>query len=75
MTTSENVRRQSTSLCTILFVVFLTLKLCEKIDWSWWWVFAPLWGPVALGLALLLVAAALFGLGTVIDEFRHSRAR
>ena len=29
-------------LTTILFVVFLVLKLCGVIDWPWIWVFAPL---------------------------------
>ena len=26
-----------------VFLVFLILKLLDKIDWSWWWVTAPLW--------------------------------
>lgn len=32
----------------ILFVVFLVLKLTHIINWSWWWVTAPLWGSIAL---------------------------
>lgn len=28
---------------TILFVVFLILKLCGVLAWSWPWVTAPLW--------------------------------
>ena len=28
----------------LLFVVFLVLKLCGVIAWSWWWVTCPLWG-------------------------------
>lgn len=28
-----------------IFLVFLTLKLTSHIDWSWWWVTAPLWAP------------------------------
>lgn len=43
----------------LLGVVFVTLKLCKVIDWSWWWVTAPFWGPLALFLAILLI----FGLG------------
>lgn len=39
-----------------LFLVFLTLKLTGHIDWSWWWVSAPLWAPLALALALIAVA-------------------
>ena len=33
---------------TLLFVVFLVLKLTAVIDWSWWWVTAPLWIPIAI---------------------------
>ena len=28
---------------TILFLIFLVLKLCNVIGWSWWWVASPLW--------------------------------
>lgn len=34
----------------LLFLLFLTLKLTGNIDWSWWWVTAPLWAPLALVL-------------------------
>jgi len=46
----------------VLFVVFLVLKLIGKIDWSWWWVTAPLWIPVAVILSLLIgvIIAQLF---------------
>jgi hypothetical protein len=36
---------------TILFLIFLTLKLAEVgpvAQWSWWWVTSPLWIPFAL---------------------------
>jgi hypothetical protein len=32
----------------ILGIVFIVLKLCKVIDWSWWWVTCPFWGPAAL---------------------------
>lgn len=38
----------------ILFVVFLILKLCGTIDWSWWWVTAPLWIPIGLMFLFIL---------------------
>lgn len=51
-----------------LFLVFFVLKVTHVIDWSWWWVTAPLWIPIALFLVfagvLLLIAAvfaAIFG--------------
>lgn len=31
-----------------LFLVFLVLKLCNIINWSWWWITCPLWGGIAL---------------------------
>ena len=46
---------------TILFCIFLTLKLTGHIVWSWWWVFAPFWLPFALFIPLLLIARALWG--------------
>jgi hypothetical protein len=39
-----------------LFLLFLGLKLCGVINWSWWWVTAPLWGVLAILLLILFVA-------------------
>lgn len=44
---------------TLLFVVFLVLKLCKVIDWSWWWVTAPLWGSVALFVVTLIICVVV----------------
>lgn len=44
----------------ILFLVFLILKLCNVITWSWWWVTAPIWIPAALILIFLLVTIILY---------------
>ena len=43
----------------LLFLVFLTLKLCGVIDWSWWWITAPLWGPLII-CALILLGMLLY---------------
>lgn len=32
----------------LLTIAFVVLKLCKVIDWSWWWVTCPIWGPKAL---------------------------
>lgn len=47
------------SLGTVLFLVFLVLKLTEVIDWSWWWVTAPLWIPIGLVVALTVLLGVL----------------
>jgi hypothetical protein len=38
---------------TVLFLVFLVLKLTGNIDWSWWWVTSPIWIPLALGVVVM----------------------
>ena len=38
------------------------LKLIGKIDWSWWWVTAPLWIP----FVFLLVVLAVIGVAALI---------
>jgi hypothetical protein len=43
----------------LLAIVFITLKLLGKIDWSWWWVLSPLWGSVVLLIVVFLVLLAL----------------
>lgn len=45
---------------SLLFVVFLVLKLTGYIAWSWWWVTAPLWIGVAV-LSVILIAATFAG--------------
>lgn len=48
------------SLGTVLFIVFLVLKLCGTITWSWWWVTAPLWIPAGIALILIALIAMIF---------------
>lgn len=45
----------------LLFIVFLVLKLTNHIDWSWWWITAPLWLPASV--CILILAIAFFILG------------
>lgn len=39
----------------ILGIVFITLKLCKVIAWSWWWVLAPFWVMPALLLVIFVI--------------------
>ena len=43
------------SVGTILTIVFVILKLIRIINWSWWWVFSPLWISVIIGLIVLFI--------------------
>lgn len=40
----------------LLTIVFIVLKLCGVISWSWLWVLSPIW--ISFGLALILFAIA-----------------
>ena len=47
----------------LLQVLFIGLKLGGVIQWSWWWVMAPLWGGFALWVtvvAIIMVIASAF---------------
>lgn len=44
---------------SLVFLVFLVLKLLGKLTWSWVWVTAPLWGAFAGYLVFFFVLAVL----------------
>lgn len=54
---------------TILFLIFLTLKLAEigpVAKWSWWWVTSPLWIPFAF---IGAIAAVMLGAVVITTKF------
>lgn len=46
---------------SMLAIVFITLKLCSVIEWSWWLVLLPLYGPIVavIGLVILMAVVAI----------------
>ncbi len=46
----------------LLAIVFIVLKLTGFIAWSWVWVLAPLWIPLAIVLLIGLVAVIVIAL-------------
>jgi hypothetical protein len=58
----------SLSLSLVIFVVFLTLKLSNVIDWSWWWVTSPLWLPFAVVLAVIMIVSAFALISIMIND-------
>lgn len=58
--------KTSVSFGSLLGLAFIVLRLCGVIAWPWIWVTCPLWIPVAVFLAVLLVmglAALLLWMG------------
>jgi hypothetical protein len=51
------------------FLVLFVLKIIGTLTWSWWWVTAPLWGP--LGLVALVFGA--IGLALVVGKGRNKK--
>ena len=39
----------------IIFLAFFFAKIFDKIDWSWWWVFSPLWIPFAFLVVIIAI--------------------
>ena len=52
---TNNNQRGGIGFPALLFLVFLVLKLTKVISWSWWWVTAPLWIPLCIVVAILIV--------------------
>ena len=50
------------SFCGLLGIVFIVLKLCNVINWSWLWVLSPFWIPFAIVLGILGIGIVGFGI-------------
>lgn len=50
----------------MLFLLFLGLKLTGYIAWSWVWVTAPLWIPLALVLIMLAIIGIVAGIVALV---------
>ena len=46
--------RTGLGLADVLLIVFIVLKLCGLISWSWLWVLSPLWISVILVIIVLI---------------------
>jgi len=56
---NERQNLTGTSYQGFLFLLFLTLKLTGNSDWSWIWVFSPLWITVAINIVFVIIGAII----------------
>lgn len=49
-----------------MFLLFLGLKLGKVIDWSWWWIFAPLWAPLLIIVIFIILFLIGYGIYRLI---------
>lgn len=54
-------------LTVIIFLAFFFAKIFDKIDWSWWWVFSPLWIPIAIIIGIIGIIALVYIIIGIID--------
>jgi hypothetical protein len=69
----NNKSSVSLNLGTILFLIFLTLKLAGLgvvATWSWWWVCSPLWISFAIILFIIGIASVVLMLRDVFNLFK-----
>lgn len=51
-------------ICSVLGLIFVTLKLTGVIAWSWLWVLLPFWGPLVICLLVVLILLGLKALAS-----------
>jgi len=44
----------------LLTIVFIILKLCNVIVWSWWWVLSPIWISIGFTIIILIIILIIF---------------
>ena len=57
----------ATPLTVIVFLAFFFAKIFDKIDWSWWWVFSPLWIPLAIIGGIVAIVGLIYLSAIIID--------
>ena len=45
----------------LLTIIFIILKLCGIITWTWWWVLSPLWISAILWVILIIIVLLVGG--------------
>lgn len=60
----KQTNQHGNTFLSLLAVTFIALKLCGVITWSWWWVLAPLWAPLAFVLCVIVPICLIMAFAT-----------
>ena len=52
---NNNVTTGGITAIDVLQIVFIVLKLCGVIKWSWWLVLMPIWISLGIGIILFII--------------------
>lgn len=58
---------------SLLTIVFIVLKLCNVIAWSWVWVLAPIWIPTAIIIIAILIYLICVMINTAIKNKKKGK--
>lgn len=70
MSTNTNnvVRSPYGGFLGLLTILYIGLKLTGFVDWSWWLVLLPLYGPLAVIGVMFIIAGLLMAIGAALDK-------
>lgn len=57
----SNVSVKGLGFASVLTIVFIVLKLCHVIDWSWLWVLSPLWISAIITVLIVVIFFLFIG--------------
>ena len=70
-----NVNGGGIGFCGLLTILFIFLKLTDKIDWDWIWVLSPMWVGLAVALGIVILAVVIAGIGATIIQLSGRKKR
>ena len=74
MKDSKSTSGGSIGFTGLLTIAFIVLKLCNIINWSWWWVLSPLWISIGLVFAVLIVIILVALIKALVKESRDNKS-
>lgn len=69
------IKFEGISLGIILSIIFLILKLCKIIEWSWLWVFAPILIEVLLCILVIIIAGIIVLIKIIHENHKYNKYR
>ena len=75
MSDSSNASSGGIGFFGALGLLFIGLKLGHVIDWDWWLVTLPLWGGLAIALAVLICIGAALLFYAIVESIWPKKPR
>lgn len=65
---TNNTTNSGIRFAGLLTVAFIVLKLVGVINWSWWWILAPVWISAIIGIIILVIVLIIILIHAVISK-------